>query len=342
MSRALRACLVAALAVGSLGSCRVEPDTTVVALLLGSTNSTRWSEFDEPAFRQRVEALCPDCEYLTRNAQNDPDAQAGQLGQVLRAGADVVVLNAVTTESGEELVKQAGSVPVVAYDRQIPGADYFVSYDADAVGSQMAEAVVRQLDGEGNALVLNGAQTDQNGVAIKRAVHRVLDRSRIEVLAELDPDSWSEDEAAAWVSRQLARRPAQSIDAIVAANDTQAAGVAAALDEAGVAESAWPVITGQDADLAALRRIVMGRQTLTVFKSFPREAEQAADLAVTLATGRTVEGGEDVEGVPSFIFDPIVVTLDNLTDTVVRDGVYAAATICQGPVRARCVELGII
>lgn len=342
MARAFLVALVVALAATTLGSCRAEPDRTVVAFLLGSENSSRWTEFDEPSFRARLEAACPDCVYLTANAAGDADAQADQLDDVLADGADVVVLNAVTSERGEELVERAGSVPVVAYDRFVAGADYFVSYDADAIGTAMAEAVVHRVDGAGALLLLNGAQTDANGVAIKQAVHRVLDASEVRIVGELDPQTWSDTEAADWVSRQLPRHPARTLAAIVAANDTQAAGVATALSDAGVAPADWPVVTGQDADLEALRRIIAGQQTLTVLKSFPREAEQAADIAVTLATGGTVEGAEDFQGVPAFIFEPVVVTLENLTNTVVRDGIYPTTMICKGPVRTRCVALGII
>ena len=350
MHRSLAVVLAATLLVGMLTSCREKPDPTVVAFLLASDTSPRWTEFDEPSFRQRLDATCPDCEYLTRNAGGDADTQAEQLADVLAAGADVVVLNAVRADSGEELVARAGKVPVVAYDRFVAGADYFVSYDADAVGSQMAKAVVAALPETGPkdpsaVLLVNGAQTDANGVEIKRAVHRVLHRADVRILAELDPETWSDTEAADWVSGQLARHPARTLEAILAANDTQAAGVAAALTEAKVSPATWPMVTGQDADLDALRRIILGQQALTVFKSFPREAEKAADIAVALATGGVVEGADDaqdVEGVSAFVFDPIVVTLANLTDTVVRDGIYTPATICQGDVRERCVELGIV
>ena len=111
MARAFLVALVVALAATTLGSCRAEPDRTVVALLLGSENSSRWTEFDEPSFRARLETACPDCVYLTANAAGDADAQADQLDDVLADGADVVVLNAVTSERGEELVERAGLGP---------------------------------------------------------------------------------------------------------------------------------------------------------------------------------------------------------------------------------------
>lgn len=339
MARVLVFALASVLVATTLGSCR-EPDRTVVAFLLAADTAPRWQEFDEPSFRARVEARCPDCDYLTHTAGGDAETQADQFAEVVAEGADVVVLNAVTSDLGEELVAKAGSTPVLAYDRFVAGADYYVAYDADQIGSRLARAVVRQVGGAGSVLLVNGAQTDANGVAVKAAVHRVLDRSDLEILAELDPVTWAGEEAAAWVEGQLVEHP--GVDAIVAANDSQAAGVVQALTEAEVQPSDWPIVTGQDAELAALRRIITGEQTLTVLKSFPREAEQAADTAINLATGGTVEGAEPFEGVPAFVFAPIVVTLDNLTDTVVRDGIYSTGVLCAGSVRARCEELGII
>ena len=340
MRRALVALVVAAAAAGSMSACQQEPDTTLVAFLLAGSNSTRWEQWDEPSFRARVELTCPRCEYVTRNAEGDPATQVRQLDQVLADGADVIVLNAVTAERGEELVQTAGSVPVVAYDRFVAGADYYVSYDADAIGLRMARAAVAGLEPRSGVLIVNGAQTDPNGVAIKKAVHQVLAAKRMKVLAELDPESWSADEARVWVEKQLAGRQT-GVAAILAANDAQAQGVAEALTASGVGPRAWPVVTGQDADLEALRRIVAGQQTLTVYKSFPREAEQAADIAVALATGGTVTGAEPVEGVDSFIFEPVVVTLQNLTDTVVRDGIYSTEQLCAGDLEERCTELGL-
>ncbi len=342
MRSTLATVLAGVLVATGLTGCSKPPDRTVIAFLLGSTNSARWATSDEPAFRERVDFACPDCVYLTYNAEGDPAKQSDQLAQVLRDGADVVVLNAVNADAGERLVVKAGKVPVVAYDRFVAGADYFVSYDADAIGQQLAEGVVQQLRGKGAVWVINGAQSDANGVAIKRAVHQVLEKSDISIRAEVDPDSWSADEAGTWVTATLKKRPITGVDAIIAANDAQASGVANALVAAKVRPTNWPVITGQDADLEALRRIIEGRQSLTVFKSFPREAQKAADIAVELALGGEVTGAEPFEGVPSFIFDPIVVTLDTLTSTIVRDGIYSTEQLCTAELKRRCVELGIL
>jgi D-xylose transport system substrate-binding protein len=340
--RILALLTAAVIAVAGLAGCQAK-DEMVVAFLLASDQSPRWTSMDGPSFAAYVDASCPDCVYLTDNAGGDPDKQARQFADALDKGADVVVLNAVNGDVGEQLVADAAEagVPVVAYDRFVPGADYYVSYDAGAIGRQMAQAVVDRVPAKGSVLLINGAQSDANGIAIKRAVHRVLDDARIKVVAELDPQTWSAEEAGGWLRTQLTDHPVAGIDAVIAANDLQAGGVAATLTSAKVRPSVWPVVTGQDADLEAIQRIVLGQQTLTVFKSFPREAEKAAELAVTLVTGGTVSSDREEEGVAAFVFQPLVVTIDNLTDTVVKDGIYSLEQICQGATVAACTELGL-
>ncbi|MEZ5095815.1 MAG: substrate-binding domain-containing protein [Nocardioides sp.] len=319
----------------------------MVALLLASDNSARWAQADEPAFQARVRALCGNCGYQMRNAQGDPARQRAQLAEVLDAGADVVVLNAVSADSGEALVRRAGEVPGVAYDRFVAGADYYVSFDPSAIGTRVARAVAARVGRGSGVLVVNGAQTDPNGVVIKRSVHRVLARERIRILAEVDPVTWSSAEARDWVAQQLRSRRPGSFDAVLAGNDEQAAGVAEALTDAGVTPDQWPVISGQDASLDALRRIVAGQQTFTVYKSFRREATRAADVALAVLADRPVasvapdDEPTDVEGVPSFVFTPVVVSVDNLTDTVVRDGLVTPEALCDASIADRCRALGI-
>lgn len=329
------------LATAGLTACQEDEETTLIALLLASNQADRWLNADEPQFRKQVNRTCRGCEYVTYNAEGDFATQAEQFQLALDDGADAIVLNPVDSEQAESLIEAAGSVPVIAYDRFVPGADYYVSYDATVTGQLQAEATVAALDGKGSILVVNGAQTDANGVAIKKARNEIFAETKLNVLDELDPLTWSGEEAGAWVTTQLKDHPVKQIDAIVAANDGQAAGIVSALDAAGVGPRRLPYITGQDAELTALRRIVRDEQAMTVYKPITAEAQQAADIAVTLVTGGQVTGTTDFEGVASFIFDPRAVTVANLTNTVVRDGLYSTAEICDEATHVRCEKLGI-
>ncbi|MGL5810106.1 MAG: substrate-binding domain-containing protein [Nocardioides sp.] len=326
---------------GSLTACREPVDPTLIALLLANDGADRWKMADEPAFRRHVKRSCRGCEYLGYNAGGDPARQLEQFRAAVNAGADVIVLNAADSETGEEIVARSGSRPVVAYDRFVPGADYFVSYDAGATGKLQAKAVVAANGAKPSILVVNGAQTDANGVAIKKARTAIFKRRKVTILAELDPQSWSADEAGAWVIQQLEKYPLRTVDAIAVGNDEQAEGVVTAILASGVPVKRLPFITGQDAELSALRRIVRGEQAMTVYKPFSDEAEQAADLAVALVTRGEIPATTDYEGVRSFIFKPQAVTVENLTDTIVRDGLYSPAKICDDATAPDCERLGI-
>lgn len=120
----LAVALVVAVATLGLAGC-VKPDKAVVAFLLASSQAERWQAVDEPVFAQHLEDSCRGCDYLTWTADRDAERQVEQFEEALDAGADVVVLNAVDGERAAEMIASAGDVPVIAYDRFLPGADHF-------------------------------------------------------------------------------------------------------------------------------------------------------------------------------------------------------------------------
>lgn len=344
MRRALRASLAIMLAVvaGGLTACSDRrPDRPVIALLLPDKDARRFEEVDKPLFVDSVERLCRNCEVHTYNADGNPFKQREQWDSALERGADVVVLGAVTSDLGKELVA-ADRVPVVAYDRFIAGAEYYVSYDNPEVGRLQAESLVKALRGDGPILMLNGGAGDPNADALKEAAHKVIDPTKIEIVSETDPPSWGMDTAKTWIAEQLAERGPAAVEAVYAASDAQAEGVVAAYRAAGVTAADMPILTGQDGELSALQRIVSGTQTMTVYKSIYDEAGKAAEIAVALTFDLKVEGAKEVEGVPSFVFKPVTVTVDNLTDTVVRDGLYTVADICPAEIRRSCQRHGLM
>ncbi|KAA1427275.1 substrate-binding domain-containing protein [Nocardioides antri] len=321
-----------------------------IALLLPETATTRYEEHDRPLFEAKVEELCSDCEILYQNADQDESKQAEQLTSVLDQGADVVVLDPVNFETAAGMVDEAQSqdVPVIAYDRFIENADYYMSFDNETVGRLQAEALVEAMGDEGSILMLNGAPSDPNAAQFKAGAHSVIDESGLTVLAEFDNPDWSPEQAQQWTTDQLNKYDPSEIDGVYAANDGQAGGVIAALTGADVPADALPPVTGQDAEIAAIQRILVGEQAMTIYKSIKLEAETAAEVAVALADGEeapaTTETGveqTDFEGVPSYIFDPVVVTADNVNDTVIADGFYEASDICTGDYVEACEAAGI-
>lgn len=336
-TRTLLALLIAVTSLG-LGAC-VKPDKAVVALLLASSQSDRWQNVDKPTFAQHLQESCRGCDYLTSTADGDADRQVEQFQQVLDDGADVVVLNAVDGERGAEMIAMAGDIPVIAYDRFLPGADWFVSADPAVIGRQMAQAVVEAEGKQAKVLMINGGAGDANALAIHDAATGVFRRHQIQVIDELQPETWSAEEAEAFMLDNQQRWG--QIDAVLASNDTQASGVTLALEQSDVAIKDYPFITGQDAGLEAVRRVVSGQQGMTVYKEIRVMAQSAADLAIDLMLDTTPEESVDYKGVPALLVEPVLVTRATIADTVVRDGVFTLDEVCTPELLEACEDLAL-
>lgn len=331
--------LVAAVVAGSaLTGCQ-PADRAVIAVLAPSASSPLVTEPALSVLRERVEQRCGDCSVVVRAEGATPEALRG----VLAEGADVVVVDTLSADQGEALVAAAGSVPLVAFDRYFAGADYFVSYDRSFMGARIADAVAGGLRTGSSALLVNGSTTDLDLDLVEEGLREGLAAGDVAVAAVLDPTTATAEETRDWVRVQLAARRPGAVGAVVTVSDEQAAGALVALRDSDVRRADWPLVTGAGADLAAVRRIITGAQTLSVHMPVGVTAERAADLGVALATGAPPDlgGSVDHEGVPAFVYDPVVVTRDNLTDVVVRDGTFTTEELCAGPVRAGCERVGI-
>lgn len=322
----------------------------VIALLLPESKTTRYEAFDRPLFEAKVAELCDDCTVDYYNADQDEAKQNEQVDSAIGKGASVVVLDPVNGEGATGMVQTAqdADATVIAYDRFIEGADYYMSFDNFSVGEAQGEALVEAVGDSGDILMLNGAPSDPNAAQFKEGAHSVLDESGLTIIEEYDNPDWSPENAQQWTTDQLAKYDPSDIAGVYAANDGQAGGVVSAMTGAGVASDALPPITGQDAELAAIQRIIAGEQAMTVYKPIPIEAETAAEVAVAIANGdeapETSEGGvsqSDYEGVTSYIFDPVVVTQDNVADTIVADEFYAVEDICSGQYADACKAAGL-
>ncbi|HZI97044.1 MAG TPA: sugar ABC transporter substrate-binding protein [Actinomycetales bacterium] len=316
-----------------------------IALLLPESKTTRYEAFDRPLFEAKVAELCPDCEVVYSNADQDDAKQLQQAEAALTEGVDVMVLDPVDSKAAASIVNSAKSqdVPVIAYDRFIAEApiDYYISFDNEKVGQLQGQALVDKLQADGvtsgNLLMINGSPTDNNAGLFKAGAHSVLDQSPYTIAAEFDTPDWSPDEAQAWTEGQLAA--STDIVGVYAANDGTAGGAIAAMKGAGM--DPIPPVTGQDAELTAIQRIVAGSQFMTVYKAIKPEAEKAAELAVALANGETPEVDGEVEGIPSVLLEPVAVTVDNIADTIVADEFYSVEEICTPEYAEACAAAGL-
>jgi len=326
-----------------------------IALLLPESKTARYESQDRPNFERKVTELCPDCEIIYSNADQDPAKQQQQAEAAITRGAEVLVLDPVDAASAGSIVTRAkqSDIPVVSYDRLITDADidYYVSFDNERVGQLQGESLVKKLEadgsGDGTIVMINGAPTDNNAKLFKQGAHSVIDESNLKVGKEYDTPDWSPDKAQQEMEQATTALGKDGYVGVYAANDGTAGGAIAAMKSAGIKPSARPT-TGQDAELAAIQRILAGEQYMTVYKAIKAEAEAAAELAVALARGEDPPSGlvEDEtdngqKQVPSVLLTPVAVTKDNIQDTIVKDKFWTPREICTSAYAAACKEAGV-
>jgi D-xylose transport system substrate-binding protein len=336
------------------GSAGGDGEAIQIALLLPETQTTRYETQDRPLFEAKVEELCPECEIIYSNADQDEARQQQQAEAAIANGADVMVLDPVNGQAAGAIVEAAHAqeVPVISYDRLIldTEVDYYLSFQNEEVGRLQAQALLDRLteDGaaDGTIVMINGSPDDNNASQFKAGAHSVFDESDLTIGAEYDTPDWSPDEAQRQMDQAIAQLGEDGIDGVYAANDGTAGGAIAAMQAAGFDE--LPPVTGQDAELAAIQRILAGEQFMTVYKAIEPEARLAAQVAVALGRGEPVppsavntQVDNGAGPVPAQIFEPVVVTADNLRDTVFADGFVTPAEVCTPEYRAACAAAGI-
>jgi len=359
VSRSLRlsalACALAGLVTVGCGTTndQAASGSKKIALLLPETKTARYETQDKPLFEAKVKELCSDCEVLYSNADQDANKQQQQAEAALTNGAAVLVLDPVDAASAVPIVTKAKrqNVPVISYDRLIKGADidYYISFDNEQVGRLQGQALVDKLkkDGKSGPLVMiNGAATDNNATLFKKGAHSVIDGSGFPVAQEYDTPDWSPDKAQTEMDQSITALGKDGFVGVYAANDGTAGGAVAAMKGAGL--DPIPPLTGQDAEVAGIQRILGGEQYMTVYKAVKPEAAAAAQLAVALLRKENAPAGlitgkvnNDTKDVPSVILVPVAVTKENVKDTVIKDGFWTPAQICTGSYASACSAAGI-
>lgn len=345
IARAAGAIVGAIVAIAALSGCGTGGDGAVkIALLLPESKTARYEAFDRPYFEQRIGEL-GDYDVLYSNADQDAAKQQSQAEAALASGAAVLVLDPVDSAAAASIVAAANAqgVPVIAYDRIVTGGElaYYVSFDNEHIGELQGAALVDKLDADGatgGILMVNGSPTDGNAGQFKEGALSEIAPSDYSVLADFDTPDWSPDKAQEWVAGQITQFGGR-IAGLYAANDGTAGGAIAALKAANV--TPLPVVTGQDAELAGIQRIVAGDQYMTIYKAMKAEAYLAAEIAVKLARGEEVSSDFEIDGTPSTLLDAVVVTVDNIMDTVVADGIYTVDEICTPEYADACAAAGI-
>jgi D-xylose transport system substrate-binding protein len=333
-----------------------------VALLLPESKTTRYEAHDHPEFEANLQRHCPDCELIYSNANQDAAQQQDQVEAALTEDIDVMVLDPVDSASAAGMVNLAEQqdVPVISYDRLIldsPGVDYYVSFDNVRVGELQGEALVRELADGGNPtgpiVKIKGSPTDNNATLFNEGAQSSFDDAGVEIAREYDTPDWSPDKAQQEMEQAITAVSQNGFNGVYAMNDGTAGGAIAAMKGAGIDPATKPT-TGQDAELEAIQRILVGEQFMTVYKATSEETDAAAQLAAALAQGQDppeglVNGEEDngAKQVPSVLLTPVAVTVDNIRDTVLKDNgdlgppYWTAQDICTGQYAQACQEAGL-
>jgi D-xylose transport system substrate-binding protein len=326
-----------------------------IALLLPENETPRYESDDRPDFEKAVEEICGECEVLYSNAGGDAEKQQSQAEAALTQGANVLVVDPEDSKSAAAIAEkaQAQNVPVVSYDRLIENSEVnaYVSYANEEVGELQAETLAKKLkeDGKpsGPIIMINGDPADPNAAGFKAGAHTGFDAAGVKIAKEYDTPGWSAENAQREAQQAITALGNNGFAGIYAANDDTGGGAIAAMKGAGINPAERPV-TGQDATVAGLQRILVGQQYMTVYKEIEPEATISAEIAVALAEGEEVPQEHITEEinngkvkVPSVVLKPVAVTKDNVKSTVVADGFVTASELCTSAYKKGCEEAGI-
>jgi D-xylose transport system substrate-binding protein len=298
----------------------------------------RWAKWDEPAIKAAIEA--GGGEYISNDAKSSAEAQATNVENLISQGAKVVIILAEDDVAIKPSVTKAISdgIPVIAYDRLIedPGVLY-QTFDNIEVGRMMAREIFALVP-EGNYAIIKGNEADANARFLRDGMEEIIGDAvkagAIKIVGEEFSDGWKPDNAQTNMENILTAAD-NKVDAVLSENDGMAGGVVAALEAQGLAGKV--PVSGQDGDLAALNRVALGTQTLSVWKDARELGTAAGEAALALCADKdvtkvagtapfTTPGGNTVT---STLLKPLIIKKDNL-NAVVDAGWIDVATLCKG------------
>src|SRR5579863_5659524 len=299
------------------------------ALAKELTVGVSWSNFQEERWKTDEAAIkkalaAHGAKYISADAQASPTKQLTDVEDLISKGANVLIILAMDSEAILPAVKKANDegIPVIAYDREIesPSALY-LTFDNVGVGRMMAEAILKAKPA-GNYAFIKGDKGDPNANFLFSGITEVLKPAmgagKIKNVGETYSDGWKPDNAQKNMEQILTKNN-NKVDAVVCENDGMAGGVVAALAAQGLA-GVVPV-SGQDGDHAAINRIALGTQTVSIWKDSRDLGKLAGESAVALASGKKAadlpnvkpfDGGAKHVTVNSVLLTPLAVTKGNL------------------------------
>ena len=326
-------------------------DGFVGVILPDAASSARWETADRGFLQAAFDAAGVKADI--QNANGDKAAFQTIADQMLSAGAKVLILVNLDSESAKAVQDKAAAqgVPTIDYDRLTlnGSASYYVSFDNEAVGRLQGEGIKGCLDAAGKTkariVYLNGSPTDNNATLFKAGYDSVLrpliDAGDYTLVDDQAVPDWDNVKGGTIFEQQLAKAGGK-LDAVVSANEGLGLAAVAVLKKNGL--NGKVCVSGQDATVDGLRAILTGDLSNTVYKAIKAEAEAAAALAIALlkgeeattATGSVNNGTTDV---PSVLLVPVSITKANVAD-VIADGFQTREAVCEG-IEDLCTANGI-
>lgn len=297
-----------------------------IGLSLATLQEERWQR-DRDIFVAKAKEL--GAEVIVQTANNNDDEQLKQIKFLLNENVDIIVIVPHDADKCSEAVRLAkkDGKKVLSYDRLIRNSnvDMYISFDNVGVGEMMAKYLTQTVP-EGNYLIINGAKTDNNSFMFNEGYKNILSNGlnvgNIKIIDEIWAEDWRSEDARNCVEQALMKK--EKIDAIIAANDSLAGAAIEALAEYRLAGKVE--VVGHDADLSACQRVVEGTQLMTVYKPIEMLAQKAAEVAISMAKGESVDANSNIyDGkytVPYIMIQPIAITKLNMKDTIIRSGFH--------------------
>jgi len=298
-----------------------------IGMAIDDLRLERWQK-DRDIFVAKAKTLGAD--VFVQSANGNEETQMAQIENMINRGVDVLVIIPYNGEVLSNVIAEAKreGIKVLAYDRMINNADidFYISFDNEKVGELQAQSLVTRVP-EGNYFLMGGSPVDNNAKLFRAGQMKVLNplikEGKIKVVGDQWADGWLPENALKIMENALTANN-NHIDAVVASNDATAGGAVQALSAQGLAGKV--AISGQDADLAAIKRIEAGTQTMTVYKPITKLANDAAEIAVKLGKGEKPESNATLNNgkkeVPSYLLTPISVDKSNIASTVIADGFH--------------------
>jgi len=331
MKKIIQAIGLACAVLVSSGAAHADAKNPKIGFSIDDLRVERWTR-DRDYFTAAAEQM--GAKVYVQSADASEQRQIAQIENLISRGVDVLVIvpyNATVLNNAISEAKKA-KIKVVSYDRLILGADVdaYISFDNAAVGEMQARALVEQKP-KGNYYLLGGAPTDNNAKILREGQLKVLqplvDKGDIKIVGRQWVKDWSNAEALSIVENALTAN-ANKIDAIVASNDGTAGGAIQALASQKLAGKV--LVSGQDADLAAVRRVIAGTQAMTVYKPLKQIATSAAKLSIQLVRNEkpayTTQLDNGFKKVDTLLLKPVLLNKANV-DLVVKDGFYTQAQV---------------